>query len=83
MFNFWPNLIKHQIRTNTFCQNMTLITAQKCFKLQACELPLNTTRMEVASGKERQLDNNENKPNFKTCGTIILRFEEIVFVKDN
>jgi hypothetical protein len=39
--------------------------------------------MDEPSGKERLLDNKENKSNFKTCGNMILRLEEIVFIKDN
>jgi hypothetical protein len=66
------------IRMRAVCQNMTLISAQKYFKLQACELPLNTTSMEVASGKERLLDGKKNKQNLKTFGTMILRVENLL-----
>ncbi len=60
------------------CQNMTLITTEKCFKLQAGELPLNTTSMKVASGKERLPDSKKNKQNLKTFGTMILRVENLL-----
>jgi hypothetical protein len=56
---------------------MTLITAEKCFKLQAGELPLNTTSMKVASGTEILLDSKENKQNFNTFGTMILRVKNL------
>jgi hypothetical protein len=59
------------------CQNMTLITAQNCFKLQAGELHLNTTSMKVALGKERLLDGKKNKQNLKTFGTMILGVENL------